>query len=55
MWPRDLTLTGAKLLGHDLPLPRTRVTLNVRERILTGEIIWSVGDHRGVSFDFARR
>ena len=52
---QDLTLTGAKLLGRDLPLPRTKVILEVRERRLTGEIVWAAGDHRGVSLDFARR
>lgn len=52
---QDLTLTGAKMLGRDLLPPRTKVTLKVRERSLTGEIVWAVGEHRGVSFDFARR
>jgi hypothetical protein len=52
---QDLSLTGARLLGGDLPLPRARVTLKVRERELAGDIVWAEGDHRGICFDFARR
>lgn len=51
----DLSLTGAKLLGPDLPSRSTSVTLTVGERSLRGEITWAAGDHRGVSFEFARR
>lgn len=52
---KDLSLTGAKLLGRDLPSDTANLTLSVGERSLAGEIIWAEGDHRGISFDFARR
>jgi hypothetical protein len=52
---QDLSLTGAKLLGRDLPSRPTNFTLSVGERSLPGEIKWAAGEHRGVSFDFARR
>ncbi len=52
---QDLSLTGAKLLGPDLPSRRIDFSLKVGERSLRGEIRWAVGDHRGVSFEFARR
>ena len=51
---KDLSMTGAKLLGNDLP-SQANVTVSVGERSLIGEIRWAVGDHRGVSFAFARR
>lgn len=52
---QDLTMTGARLLGRDLPGPKTRLLLKVGKRSLAGEVVWSAGDHRGVCFDFARR
>ena len=52
---QDLSLTGAKLLGPDLPAHPTNVTLSVGERSLLGEIRWAAGDKRGISFEFARR
>jgi hypothetical protein len=52
---QDLSLTGARLLGRDLPGPTARLTLHVGERSVAGEIVWAVGDQRGVRLDFARR
>jgi hypothetical protein len=52
---QDLAMTGAKLLGRDLPANATKLSLSVGERSLRCEIRWAVGDYRGVSFDFARR
>jgi hypothetical protein len=52
---QDLTLTGAKLLARDLPKDSARLTLHVGKRSLAGEIVWALGDQRGVRLDFARR
>lgn len=52
---QDLSLTGAKLLGRDLPGPTSRLTLYVGQRSIAGEIVWSLGDYRGVRLDFGRR
>jgi hypothetical protein len=52
---QDLSMTGARLLGRNLPEPSTRVTLKVGARALAGEIVWAAGDHRGIRLDFARR
>ena len=52
---QDLSLTGARLLGRDLPQPNTRLAINVGERSVTGEIVWAAGDHRGVRLDFGGR
>lgn len=52
---QDLSLTGAKLRGRDLPAHPANFTLSVGERSLRGDIQWAVGDQRGVSFEFARR
>ena len=51
---QDLTMTGARLLGRDLPAQKTRLVLKVAGRSIAGEVVWSAGDHRGVRFDFAR-
>ena len=52
---QDLSLTGARLLGRDLPSHTSNVTLSVGERSLLGEIRWASGEHRGISFEFGRR
>ena len=52
---QDLSLTGAKLLGPDLPSRSINFSLKVGQRSLRAEIRWAAGDHRGVSFEFARR
>ena len=52
---QDLSMTGARLLGRNLPAPATRVTLTIGARSLSGEIVWAAGDHRGLRLDFARR
>lgn len=51
---QNLSLTGAKLLGRELPSEGTDVLLKVGERSLLGQIAWRAGDHGGVSFDFGR-
>jgi hypothetical protein len=51
---QDLSLTGAKLSGRDLPAPGTDVALKVGERSLSGRIAWEAGEHRGVRFDFGQ-
>ena len=50
----DLSMTGARLRGRDLPLKGT-ILLKAGERSLFGEIAWEAGEHRGLQFDFARR
>ena len=50
----DLSISGAKLLGRDLPEAGTDVTLKVGARSLAGQIAWEAGDHRGVRLEFGR-
>jgi hypothetical protein len=52
---QDVSLTGTRLLGRNLPGPTSRLALHVGERSVTGEIVWAAGDQRGVRLDFARR
>jgi hypothetical protein len=51
---QDLSLSGARLLGRELPSAGTDVLLKVGERSLLGQIAWRAGDHGGLSFDFGR-
>ena len=51
---QDLSITGARLLGRELPSAGTDVLLKVGERSLLGQIAWRAGDHGGLSFDFGR-
>lgn len=52
---QDLSLTGARLRGRDLPADSRILTLSIGDRSLTAEIRWAANDQRGVAFDFARR
>lgn len=51
---QDLSISGARLLGRELPSAGTDVLLKVGERSLLGQIAWRAGDHGGLSFDFGR-
>lgn len=51
---QDLSISGAKLLGRDLPPAGTGLTLKVGERSLCGQVAWEAGDHRGVRLEFGR-
>lgn len=47
----DLSETGARLSGHDLPAPGNEALLRVAGAALFGEVVWSSGDECGVRFD----
>ena len=51
----DLSLSGARLRGRCLPAPGTGVLVRAGKRALFASVVWAVGDHCGVAFDFGRR
>jgi hypothetical protein len=46
----DLCLTGARLVGHDLPQPGEQILLRSGEREIRGRIAWAADDRRGIVF-----
>jgi hypothetical protein len=51
----DLCLSGARVLGRDLPSQGREVLLRSGDRAILGEVAWESGDRRGIVFDPVRR
>lgn len=51
----DLCLSGARVVGYDLPEIDAEILLKSAERAIAGRIAWSEGNRRGVVFNGARR
>lgn len=51
---QDLSISGAKLFGRDLPPTGTDLKLKVGDRSVHGRVAWDAGDHRGIRVDFGR-
>lgn len=51
----DLCLSGARVLGRDLPSPGQRIMLRSADRAISAEVAWSRGDRRGLIFTGVRR
>jgi hypothetical protein len=47
----DLCLTGARLVGRNLPEPGKEILLRTSEHAILGRIAWASNDRRGVIFD----
>ncbi|MCW3798269.1 PilZ domain-containing protein [Sphingomonas sp. BN140010] len=47
----DLSQTGARLGGNDLPAAGDEMLLRVAGAALMGEVVWSTGEECGVRFD----
>lgn len=51
---QDLCLTGARLVGRDLPPPGSGIVLRSGERSLPARIAWADEDCRGIVFGTPR-
>ena len=51
----DLCLTGARVLGRDLPGEGSELLVRSGNRALLGRVAWAREDRRGVVFNGARR
>ena len=47
----DVSATGARLLGPDLPQPAEELFLTVEGVVVFGTVAWEKDDERGVAFD----
>jgi hypothetical protein len=47
----DLCLSGARVLGRDLPIEGSEVLLRSGDRAILGRVAWSREDRRGIVFD----
>jgi hypothetical protein len=47
----DVSATGARLLGPDLPQPAEELFLTVEGVVVFGTVAWERDDERGVAFD----
>lgn len=51
----DLCLTGAKVLGRDLPVEGSEILVRSGDRAVLGRVAWAREDRRGIVFNGARR
>jgi len=51
----DICLTGARVMGRDLPREGTEILIRRGDQALLGEIVWAAADRRGIVFSGARR
>lgn len=51
----DMCLTGARLLGRDLPAEGTEVLVRSGDRAVLGRVAWAREDRRGIVFNGTRR
>jgi len=47
----DLCLTGARLVGRNLPEPGKEILLRTNEHAILGRVAWASADRRGIIFD----
>ena len=51
----DMCLTGARVLGRDLPREGSEILVRSGERAIVGRVAWAHEDRRGIVFNGARR
>ena len=51
----DLCLTGARVLGRDLPVEGSEILVRSGDRAVLGRVAWAREDRRGIVFNGARR
>ena len=51
----DLSFTGARVRGRELPAKGSEILLRSGDRTILGRVAWERGDHRGLVFNGARR
>ena len=51
----DMCLTGARVLGRDLPPEGSEILVRSGERAIHGRVAWARDDRRGITFLGARR
>jgi hypothetical protein len=51
----DLSLSGGRISGRELPAVGTRVLVSVGSQSVLGKIAWANEDDRGIAFEFGRR
>ena len=51
----DLCLTGARVLGRDLPVEGSEILVRSGDRAVLGRVAWAREDRRGIGFNGARR
>ena len=47
----DLCLTGARLVGRNLPNPGEEILLRTSDKSILGRVAWASQDRRGITFD----
>jgi hypothetical protein len=47
----DLCLSGARVLGRDLPVEGSEILLRSGDRAILGRVAWAREDRRGIVFD----
>jgi hypothetical protein len=50
-----MCLTGARVLGRDLPREGSEILVRSGERAILGRVAWAHEDRRGIVFNGARR
>ena len=51
----DLCLTGARVLGRDLPVEGSEILVRSGDRAVLGRVAWAREDRRGIVLNGARR
>lgn len=51
----DLCLSGARVLGRDLPREGSEILVRSGERAILGRVAWECEDRRGIVFSSVRR
>jgi hypothetical protein len=51
----DMCLTGARVLGRDLPAEGAEILVRSGERAILGRVAWANDDRRGIAFNGVRR
>ena len=51
----DMCLTGAWVIGRDLPREGSEILVRSGERAILGRVAWAHEDRRGIVFNGARR